>query len=354
MEASLDAWYHDDSQTAIADVMGRQAMSRLPDGGGPIRAGVETLIADYDYFRGRTLTPDYLKHQPKELQYTPYTLESSKAIGKVSGPVLNLSPIQVEHMLNGSTGGAYRRLTDTIEATAEGRLGVEHIPFVRGVAMNRHQARSLDDFYTEWNKTKLKVKLDESRGKPNEETLASKDRLDDYADLMSKIRSLDKRDLKGRRSFAYEPYLVGLAREALRREPLEANPSPFTDKSVPDDVRDALVKFATNKAKTALLSAGMPVKAHKGDKDFAETMEKWESRQKADAAWLEEHKDSPHTQEAINGIRTSTSFRSLMAGKGRPEFQRGKETWSEHQDDLKRYNEKREQAKRLGQLPAKN
>jgi hypothetical protein len=244
VEAILDRLYHDDSQGAVQAVIGRQAMNRLPDGGGPIRAGVEALVADYDYFRGRPLTPDHLKDDPKSLQATPYTLELSKTIGKLTGPTLGISPIQAEHLLNGSTGGAYRRIADVTEAAFEGRLGPEHVPFLRALAMNRHQARSMDDFYTEWNRTKLQAKWEQAQGGDvASKTATHKSRLDDYAELMTDIRKLEKKDVKGRRSGEYDTYLVGLAREALNREPLESDPSPFVENNLPDQVKEAIVAF---------------------------------------------------------------------------------------------------------------
>lgn len=346
MEASLDAWHHDDADGAVAGALERHAMSRLPDGGGPLRAAVETLVADYDYFRDRPLTPDYLKDDPKALQFTPYTLETSKAIGKMTAPAIGLSPIQTEHLLNGSTGGAYRRWADTAEAAFEGRLGPEHVPFMRGLVLNRHQARSLDDFYTEWNRLKLAAKWEAAKGKVSADATGQKARLDDYASLMSEIRSLDKRDLKGRRKFLYEPYLVGLAREALEREPLESNPTPFTDPKLPDELKAAVVAFATQKAKSVILSHGMPTKAHQGDESYEDTLAKWEASRDADQAWLKEHESSPYVQEAIVGVQGGKGFRSLLRREGRPHFDPRRETVEDYQHDLRRFIEKLENAQK--------
>ena len=320
VEAAFNEAHHDDSAGAMKDVAKQFGLNSLPSSGGLPRVAVETFVANYDYFADRPIVPEYLEDDPKQLQFTPYTLETSKAIASVTAKRFGISPLQVEHLLNGSTGGAYRRLVGTAEAMREGRAGPENLPFARAFVLNRHQARSLDDFYTTWKQVNLQAKEEEAEGGVKKETAEQKGRLDDYAQMMTEIRKNDKRDLRGRREMKFEPYLVGLAREALRRAPLESNPSPFTSKDVPSEVADVIRQFAEQRAKTVVLSEGYPEKTHKGDKDFAETLAKWEAGRKLDAAWLKEHRDSPYVREALEQIRGSGKFRKLMLGRpGAPE-----------------------------------
>lgn len=356
MERGLDAWYHDDAE-GVWEVAARHGADRIPDvGGGLARATVESFVAEYDYFRERSLRPDYLKDEPAALQYTPYTLESSKAIGKVTGPLLGVSPIQVEHFLSQSTGGAYRRLADSTEAAyqdvtavAKGdspeSFGVRHTP-LGAFLMNRHQARSIDDFYTEWERVKLKHRWDESQGKLTPDLTAQKNRLDDYGRLMTEIRRADERDLRGRRKFLYEPYLVGLARSALRREALETNVDPFHDTDLPTPVKAALDKFASEKAK-AIIGEGMPQKAKKETtEEYAARVKSWDAGQKADLAWLREYRESPVVKAALERLRGSQSYRDLLNRKGQPTFTPGVESWDSHMLELRRWQKKVQSAER--------
>ncbi len=103
--------------------------------------------------------------------------------------------------------------------------------------------------------------------------------------------------------------------------------------------------FATGKAKSVILSHGMPTKVHQGDKDLDETMAKWRQSRDADEAWLKDHERSPYVKEAIQGVLSEKSFKALLHGAGRPRFDGGRETWEEYQRVLKRFEQKRVEAK---------
>lgn len=336
-EAMLNQLYHDDSQGAVAASLGSAVTDRLPTSGGLPRGLVEAFVSNYDYFRQRPLVPEYLQHEPKEMQFTPYTSEVSKLIGQTVGKHIGLSPIQVEHLLNSASGGMYKRFMDTGEAAvgdisdrfkpeaerAPRRLGMKHAPFVRAVLIDQHQAGSINDFYVERDKTTMRTKIDAALGSPDADTLAKKHRLDDYAELMTEIRKLDEKDLRGRRKFVYEPYLVGLAREALDRSTLEHNPSPFMQADLPEGISDLLAKFAERKAKVVYLSARQPTKAHEGDLDYEETLGKWKAGRENDLAWLQEHEESPAVAKAIQAVRRSKSFVNIRMGEKMPKMGSG-------------------------------
>jgi hypothetical protein len=300
----LDGWAHNDTEGAISEALqltGRHTDDRIPQvGGGLARATVEAFVANYDYHRDRELTPNYMKDEPKKFQYTPYTLETSKAIGELTGDMFGVSPIQLEHLLNSASGGGYRRLVGALEATYEGNLKWENAPVVGGTIINRHQARSLDDFYTEYERVKLEHRTAERTGdKVSPELTRTKERLDDYADLMTEIRALDPKDFKGRRSFKYEPYLVGLAREALKRDPLDSNQSPFAAKDLPKEIATILRNYAKQKALLAYFDYGEPKKRRKGDKSFSETYSRWKSQRSSARSWIDSHRKSKPVQDGI-------------------------------------------------------
>jgi hypothetical protein len=73
---------------------------------------------------------------------------------------------------------------------------------------------------------------------------------------------------------------------------------------------------------------------------FDDTVAKWQASRDADEAWLHEHKDSPYVQQAIEGVRSSTGFRSLLLRKGRPQFNPRTEKPEEHQQDVRRFDDK--------------
>lgn len=297
---------------SLIDTMVRDLWRRVPTGGGFIPATGEVLM-NYDTFRGRDITPHYVKRKPAEFRYDNYTSSMSKAIGQVTGRYLGISPLQVEHILDESSGGVYGRINDMWESANSGELGLQHIPGMRAIVMNRHQGASVDDFYEAQKEADYAWQRE-----PNAANRKHFDRLNDYADLMSEIRATEGRSIRGRRTFQYEPYIVGLAREAMGRKPLENHPSPFADPDAPEGIREAVKTFSVNRASTAILSHGYPLKAAK-DKTYEETVREWKAKQQADASWLKEHKDSPIVQQAIQEVLRSKSFQRIRRGEGQPQ-----------------------------------
>ncbi len=242
VENMLDAWYRDDARE-MKDVVLRDFGGRLPTGGGLVRGALETYIADYDYFRERDLTPEYMKELPKEQQFTSHTTRASKAIGQVTGRYLQTSPIQLEHLLSSASGGFYRRMADLYDASLDGRLGPEHLPFLRGLVLDRHQSRSVNDFYDKWEQSELAAKREEaSSGKVSDATTGKLAVLAGHAELMTAIRNLEQ-TVGTRRDYAYQPYIVGLARHSLGYEELPSNPNPLTAEDVPQPIADLMKDY---------------------------------------------------------------------------------------------------------------
>lgn len=345
-ETILDGWHHKDSRSVL-ETTGRDFLGRVPTGGGLLRGGVEALVANYDYFRGRDLVPEYLQQKPKQLQSTPYTLETSKKLGQFTGKYLGISPIQAEHLLDSATGGAYRRLVGGAEAVGKGEAGPQNVPFVRGLVVNRHQGRSVQDFYDKKDELGIASQLAEAGLEETDSlSVGEKALFDDYADLMAEIRKVEPKSLGGKRKFEYEPYIVGLARDALGYAPLPHNPNPFYDPSAPAPIKQVLMDHATRNAKRAVLSEGMPTKVHKGDATYQETLSKWRARRKSAEAWLKEHRASPLVQETLDQIRSSQNYRDLLTMRKEPQYTRNSETFEEHLADWDRWMAKADQARK--------
>ena len=348
-ENILDAWYHDDARDT-SDLIARELTGRVPTGGGLARGMVETYIANYDYFRGRDLVPDYLQAEIPQKQFTPYTLETSKVIGNALG----MSPIKVEHLLTSASGGMYRRFLDASEAVIENRVGVEHIPVVRAFAMNRHQAQSVNDFYTRLEEAAARAETEEwQTGKVSPESAKELARLKMYGELMQSVRKAEPRDMKGRRKFEWQHYLVGLARQALERDPLENNESPLATNTMPGRLRDVVTDFVGRQAKTAVLGDRMPQRTHKGDESYAESLSRWEAGRDADAAFLQSNRDSQIVRSVIGNIKNSQKFRDIMDREytweddriGMPTFDAAKESWNDHQREMRAWRRRQQIAR---------
>ncbi len=127
------------------------------------------------------------------------------------------------------TGGAYDRIMDSAELIAAGQTKPTDLPFVSGVFINRHQRKSIGDFYDRLRELeKLKSYAEYDMATMSGAEAMELNSLNDYQSLMSDFhaaqRGLDDRDA----ITAGNRLIVGLAREALGKEPMEANPSPFT------------------------------------------------------------------------------------------------------------------------------
>lgn len=89
------------------------------------------VLANKSFYSGKPVEPQSLRRLPPAERYQPYTAETSKKIAQIlSSRGVNVSPIQVEHVLRGETGGLY---TDLIRAT-------ERAAGLRGAAPIREPA----------------------------------------------------------------------------------------------------------------------------------------------------------------------------------------------------------------------
>lgn len=325
LERLLDARYHNDKQGDWGSMLTRDLIGRGPTMGGVLRAVPEAYGANWDYFRGRAIETAHDMNEPKQERYGPYTSSLSIWIGKMLPGWANTSPKQIDHILSGATGGMYHRLTEVYDAIQEGRLTLSNVPaelapFVRGLKTSHVQARSISDFYAEWKANSDAVKLNTANGVAPGDVERKKKLQDDAAALMTKIRGVEPKDFRGRRSGDYSKYLTGLARASLGYEPLASSPDPFMDKDLPKELKGIMQDHAERKAKNVILSHGIPQKTAKTEKTYDETFAKWKSRVEADEQWLKVHKDSPYVQEAVRAVMLSKEYSSKLSGKHFPHF----------------------------------
>jgi hypothetical protein len=340
VEASLDRMYYaDEGAKPALDSVKRHAKDRIPVVGSGLPAAILDVWSDWDSFRDRPLTPRELKGKAKQDQYTAYTLGASKVMGKITGPWLGLSPIHAEHIINQASGGAARRWGSTAEALATGTWGPENVPAVGGVIINRHQRGPVNDFYD---------RMHDLETRPDDQPLTAKEKMElaqlrDYRALMSTVSKAEPRDLRGRRSFDFDPYVVGLALEAMGRKPQESNPNPFEAEDLPEPVRAALESYATSQAKAVVLSHGMPAKEREGE-EFAVTLANWETNQRASEVWMDRHRDTPIVQKALQEVKASKAYREILEQKGMPQWNGTQDKWADYTLDLKRWQRRYDQA----------
>lgn len=280
-----------------------------------IRGAVETYMTNYDYFRGRELESEAVKDLPKPYRTSSYTSRMSDYLGQKFGRILNTSPIQFQHLLNSSSGGMYGRLTDTYDAAMDGRLGPEHIPFWRGLALNRHQTRPIGEFYQK------KAALDEQAATQKIE----KDKVDPevanelayfgwVSEVMTALRK-DEGKLGKKRTFANEPYITGLARSALGYQEQESNPNPLTAKDLPDGIRETIEHYR-QLAVAGAAERLSPRTVFKSDEAYtkqAASIERAEAKFKSLNMNLEEAKQSliQYWRKTYNATPDPSKFRKL-------------------------------------------
>ena len=77
----------------------------LPITGPQALAPLAEVLVNKNWFTGRPVVPEYLGNRPPGDQYKYYTAEYAKALGET----FNVSPLKIEHILNGYSGtmGSY-------------------------------------------------------------------------------------------------------------------------------------------------------------------------------------------------------------------------------------------------------
>jgi hypothetical protein len=125
----------------------------------------------------------------------------------------------------------------------DGRLGPEHILFLKGLVIDRHQARSVSYFYDQKEAMRTAALREAVDGSVSDETIRRQAVLDVHAEMMADLRQLESKVGK-RRDYQYQPYIVGLARAGLGYDELEHNPNPLTDKDAPEEIRAVVQQYS--------------------------------------------------------------------------------------------------------------
>ena len=108
--------------------------------------------------------------------------------------------------------------------------------------MDRDYHQSLGEFYNLKDEIEMKRNTEQHDGEVSADTDTKHRQITDYAALMTEIRDAEREaSPEKQRTREFEPYILGLAREALGKKPLEGYPNPLIEDNLPKPV-DKVVK----------------------------------------------------------------------------------------------------------------
>lgn len=159
--ASVDALYQSgpqEAKDALVQAVKQLAPPVMPSAlVPPIEA-----IADYSFFKQRPIVPESVGQLVPSEQALPYTTETAKKVARIlSSGGVEVSPIKVDHILNGETGGLWGDMIGTAEkavgqAPPESMLEPADIPIVGRMFIRDSASSIMDDFYSELEHLKAK------------------------------------------------------------------------------------------------------------------------------------------------------------------------------------------------------
>jgi hypothetical protein len=150
-----------------------------------------------------------------------------------------------------------------------------------------------------------------------------------------------KAQAETRDKWAYQPYLVGIAREALEYSDQEYSPSPvqLDPAELPLEVRAAVENFAQKAVVSTVAMSGIPqvVPANDHERSFAEVRSEFREKLDEKLDYLEANRSTPMIRRAIK-----MEFRTPHYRRGiRKRYTRGELSDSELRRDRKWHEEQK-------------
>lgn len=127
-------------------MMRGMAMNLVPPTNPPAIQAIVEQSANYNFFGGTEIVPDYMRALEPELQYNHYTSEFAKTMGKTLG----WSPMRIDHIMSAFGASAYRDLTQMYNMTDPSRPASDRTdwPITRRFVRDaRRGAASAQDFW---------------------------------------------------------------------------------------------------------------------------------------------------------------------------------------------------------------
>ena len=257
VERMLDAMYDKDPEPV--ERWFKQVLRTTNPGSFP--AGVTPAfgaLANWDTFRERPIVSEHLQKFEGRDQYYEYTSRVAKGIAHVlheaSGGAVSLSPAKIDYLANNLSGGLLGKITSPLDKMITGgNWSVSDVPGLKGITLRKDYAKSVEDFYAEKETLSKAYESGKLHGKKlTAEDNARRKRMQNVAALMTEMRAA-MRTLPASERTNAELALIGLARAALDKAPLERYKSPLktggTGLKVP--VTKAVQKHIAQKASTA-------------------------------------------------------------------------------------------------------
>jgi hypothetical protein len=199
-----------------------EAKELMFGGGGVLREAFEQT-SNYDRFREAPIESQWDARLHPWARYDEHTSLPAKHLGNITGHLLGISPKRIDHLLDSTTGGMYRRLNRTGENLLNGTLGPKDIPVVNAFWMDKDYQQSLGDFYDAKWEAEKDVNTAKKEDRDSADAKAKSKTFDDYESLMTDLRDAEGEAPTGEN----EKYIIGLARAALGRDSLDNFPNPL-------------------------------------------------------------------------------------------------------------------------------
>jgi hypothetical protein len=222
-----------------------------------VTQAMETFF-NYDFFRGDQIYKgDTYNKTIASKQYLDHTTETMKAIGEWTG----IAPYRLEHFINSSTGGLYKKLVGTGEAVAvntyntiwglpdpekKGQSTAENAwyNFVP-LTLRKNYTQSEIDFRDKLDTVEREYNASRpERGAEGDPKLkADLWKLRQYKELITEVKGLVFQQVGRDAKFDFEKYADGLSRQALGRANLQLYPSMFNTDDLPPEIKEIKDEF---------------------------------------------------------------------------------------------------------------
>ena len=253
------------------------------------------VYANWDSFRNKPIVPRGQQDDPAYTQFGPQTTRVSRALGSV----LNVSPSKIDYLVDGYTGGLFRRLVRPVEKLATGeKFERRDIPFFANITFSQHWDGT-QELFTELLRDaqeQSRRAIDEGRSVGIEHERLHE--LKRYDDMINAVRR-ENRNVTGRDEREdFEKYLIGLRRRALGFEELKRFPDPIRHPPTNPSVRKAVEQLIGVEAEAA--SDPMPRRKN-GETavEYTGRIQKWNLRKQQARSFLS---DMGWTQPQLRGI----------------------------------------------------
>ena len=192
-ETILDSYYKRDPQLAmdmVKQIGSNTIPPLLPAAVGPMFS-VNVGEGGYDFFRNRPIVAESMISKfPPEERANKFTTETAKFIGKM----LNVSPLKVDYLISGQTGGMGLDAVQAIEKAVYGKSGrkqgIEYTPVIGRLFSKNNYVGHLYDILDDLNNDVQRIKMKPKTEWSTEESrmIEINSQLDSVARGLSKVR----------------------------------------------------------------------------------------------------------------------------------------------------------------------